>query len=204
MDSLHLFNIAKLSCERASEGTSSLQRGQSDSIVALFFAAATLEAFINELAEQGHNSQSDEMQRIAGILDELEENRVQLGAKFLVLSQLLGGEVFRKDCQPYQDFQLLIETRNRIAHKKVEHLSFEPDKIVTRFSQRGLCKISPPTGPLSLDHLSHWLGDIATPAAARWACNVVARMVKTIGDHLSDDAVEIRSICPNYSEVPER
>ncbi len=196
--------MATLAHERASENADEFTVGQTDSIVAMLFSVVTLEAFIGEFAELAHISQSHKMHRIADVLDELEDNRAQLGLKFLVLSELLGGKTYSKGSQPYQDFRLLLEVRNKISHKKPEFLRFTEDKIVSKFITRKLCRAPARTGPITLSDLPHWLRDISTPAAARWACNVVARMIKTLSSSLPDDAEEIRSLCVKFDEVPPR
>ena len=170
MDCHHLFGIAKTAYERAKENAEELTSGRADAIVAMLFSAATLEAFIGEFAERAHNTGSDTAKHIADVLGELEENRASLRVKFLVLSELLGKRAYTKGSQPYQDFDLLINIRNTIVHMKPESLKFEPDNIVKDFQSRGLCARPVKKPTITTDDLPHLIRDIATPAAARWAC----------------------------------
>ena len=188
LNTLHLFKIARVAYERAKDaGQGDLAEGLSDSVVALLFSAATLEAFIGEFAELSSLNGSEKLQRIAEILDNLEASRAQLGSKFMTLKLLLDGKGFKRDALPYQDFQLLLEARNYIMHMKPEQLAFEPHKIVRGFESRGLCSQSVNSWPKTIDSLPHVLRQISTPAAARWSCNVVVQMAQALRGALTGD-----------------
>jgi len=202
LNTLHLYKIAKLGYERAKQaGQDDLAEGLSDSVVALLFSAATLEAFIGEFAELSRASGSEKLQRIGETMDELEAGKAQLGSKFMILKLLLDGKGFARDALPYQDFQLLIDARNHIVHMKPEQLAFEPHKIVRGFESRGLCKQSANSWPKTITSLPHVLRQISTPAAARWSCNVVVRMAQTLREALPGDDQHLHPLLAENTEL---
>lgn len=170
-----------------------------DAIVAVVLAAASLEAFINELAElmamtkvsrQNWNhpiALPPELANFAETMDEIEGSRGTITLKFLVASQVLGGKIFDKGRAPYQDFATLITLRNDIMHLKPKD-TFDDEtpgavtwpKYVTNFQNRGLAQ-KPPDGVGA-----SWFDLLATDRLARWACETALSMILAVLDFIPD------------------
>jgi hypothetical protein len=96
---------------------------QMDALVSIVFAAASLEAFLNEAAYLASNYQpvvGDPVvvSTFADVMEEVEKSRAQIQAKFQFAHIVLTGKTYDKGAAPYQDFSLLIETRNELVHFK--------------------------------------------------------------------------------------
>lgn len=189
MNSGVLYNMAKRAYERTKSAPSETAPNQDDTLTALLFSAATLEAFIMELA---HNAETgvrlftpapSPVSTLARVLDEVESSRGSVRLKYLMAKAILSGESYDKGSKPYQDFELLFTIRDAIVHHKPEKITQEqPHKIVAALAARGLCEREKP------HVMSSWLSKITTRAVARWACNVVRDMVASIGEHFPEDA----------------
>jgi hypothetical protein len=96
----------------------------------------------------------------------------------------LGGHVYDKGAQPFQDFKLLIDLRNAIVHNKPrdtflftpdgEFMRVEPPPIVKRLEGKNI--LAEFEGP----NCESWIDLISTQAVARWACNTSVEMVKSV------------------------
>jgi len=188
MNSGVLYNMAKRAYEQTKSAPSETAPNQDDALTALLFSAATLEAFIMELAHNAEAgvrltpSASSPVPTLARVLDEVESSRGSVRLKYLMAKAILSGESYDKGSKPYQDFELLFTIRDATVHYKPEKITQEPHKIVAALAARGLCERKEP-------HVkSSWLSQITTRAVARWACNVVRDMVASIGEHFPEDA----------------
>src|SRR5262249_23130517 len=102
------------------------------SLVVIVFAALSVEAFINELAEMaGRDVDSNDRGHVAGrpaevqvladlaaVLGEIEDTRGTVELKYLMLSRLLTGATPDQGAQPYQDFRDLVSLRNDLVHPR--------------------------------------------------------------------------------------
>lgn len=83
-----LFEIARRSYARTAEAASDLSPGQTDALVAVMFATASLEAFINEAGARagypppGSLPDPDVVSRFATVMAEVEEGRGSLELKY--------------------------------------------------------------------------------------------------------------------------
>ncbi|MBN2404201.1 MAG: hypothetical protein JXE06_01320 [Coriobacteriia bacterium] len=193
----HLFDIAREAARRAC-AQSSDPRGYvaHDPFVAAVFSAAAGEAFINELpviAE--HPSKPDpelsdppEVQHLISLLGEAESARYEIRLKFLLAKLALTRRTFDKGVNPYQDFATLIDLRNALLHMKSERIegvlakgsnpTFVHPKLISRL--RG-------TNVLASAHAESsagWTYLVSTPAAATWACNATASIVRDLHDSM--------------------
>jgi len=196
LNSLHLFKIAKLSYKRAAENADEMTRAQADSLVAVVFAAATLESFANEFGVLARQSRCDSMKEFADELDHMEDQHAATGLKFLKISDALGGSVYSKGARPFQDFKLLFDVRNAVVHVKPEFLGNVP-KIMQRLATLGLCKI-PNRMSGNISDYAQVFRDISTAKAAQWACKVVTEMVGKLRNSLPADDYEIAAFLANY------
>lgn len=188
MNSGVLYLMAKRAYERTKSAPSETAPNQDDALTALLFSAATLEAFIMELAHHAEvgvrlsNKNPSPVSTLARVLDEAESSRGSVRLKYLMAKAILSGKSYDIGSMPYQDFELLFTIRDAIVHHKPEKITQEPHKIVKALATRKLCEREKP-------HVkSSWLSKITTRAVARWACNVVRDMVASIGEHFPKDA----------------
>lgn len=182
-----LYRMARNAYERTESAESNTTPTQDDALTAILFSAATLEAFIMELAlhaEFGASlcPQPSPVPLLAGILEETEASHGSVRLKYLLGKAILSGQPYDKGRKPYCDFNLLFKIRDAIIHLKPEQIKQEPSKIVAALSSMGLCERDDPNTQ------SSWLHQIMTRAVARWACNVVVDMVNSITDCFPDDA----------------
>ena len=163
-------------------------------IPAIVFAAASLEAFINELgafalltAEVYPDDLDVRTAHWIELFQALEANRASVESKFTAAKRLLTPEPFDKGRQPFQDFQLLFRLRNGLMHMRVEEHTIEGDQITIIGSDllapcRDKKLILGPGPPEGLP----WWGQIQTEPMARWACNTASAMVHEIRRDLLD------------------
>jgi hypothetical protein len=162
-----LFSIAVDSAKRIP--ASPRVGGQKDALVSIVFAAASLEAFLNEskyLAETslgrmsrgqrlGHRVilEPSMVSAFAQVMDEAEASRVQIQSKFQLAHLVLTGKAYDKGSAPYQNFSDLMAVRNLLMHGKSNEsfLTIEgkpsvpnPVTIVERLASKNLIhKLSP-------------------------------------------------------------
>jgi hypothetical protein len=102
--------------------------------VSVVFAAASLEAFLNEsvyLAETSLQRKARELKlghrvdaeppivsAFAQVMEEAEESRVQIQSKFQLAHLVLTGKPYDKGSAPYQDCAELMAVRNFLMHGK--------------------------------------------------------------------------------------
>jgi hypothetical protein len=173
-----LFSVAVSAYDRLKSAPMDKTGGQNDALVAILFSAATLEAFVMELALMAESDSvlfgHKPLRSVAAVLDETENSRGSIRLKFLLARVVLGGVTYDKGSQPYQDFDTLFAMRDAVIHMKPEKITAEPHKILQRLQAKDLCEDAEPGVTAS------WLGQISTRAVARWACNVVVDMVESL------------------------
>jgi hypothetical protein len=162
-------------------------------LVAVVFAAASLEALINEVSEladlevqaatQDDQRDNDEVLRaFAEAMSEAERSRGSIQLKFIVASLILKGRPYRKGLQPFQDFSLLMNLRNSIMHLRPTTLTRLGENatqvtfdgcVLKELSARGLIKRPKPNTVTSL------LSEAGGRQVARWAVNTAADMAQS-------------------------
>ncbi len=176
LNSRIIFNIAR-------KATS-----DSNAVVATVFSVVFLETVINELAEIASDidlrgeKEPQRIQAFAEILKHTEESRGSLELKYQLAGWILGGHVFDKGANPYQDFLHLVAVRNALVHMKLldkipvssdGKLGFvEIPGVVQRLPKKVLQNVPPGVN-------TTWLDRIGTAAMAQWACDAASAMVQT-------------------------
>jgi hypothetical protein len=138
-----LFSIAVDSAKRIADA--SRVGGQKDALVSVVFAAASLEAFLNEsayLADKSLQRKARELRLghsmiaeppivsvFAQVMKEAGESRAQIQWKFQLAHLVLTQKAYDKGSTPYQDFSDLMAVRNLLMHGK---------------SNEGPSKVNPP------------------------------------------------------------
>lgn len=178
-----LFHISRKACERACTN-------RADTLVAIVFAAAGLESFVNEVLERLHFPPEegigalDNARAVAAAAD-LYGKSASLPQKVQLLSVALTGRTFNLGTQPYQDFDLLVALRNALVHQRPERIPDEespelkPSKLVQRLISRGVVprrSRSAVAEPM--------LGPVTEPAVARWAFDSGLQMVHALSEML--------------------
>jgi hypothetical protein len=214
-----LFRIAKTACQRTTGGQAERQGGQNDAVVAVIFASAALEAFINELGqiagdiiEQRRAFQQD-VQRagrspsgpapvppfvgaLTTVIQQLEESKGQVQLKYDMAMFVLRGEMYSHGTQPYQDFSDLIRLRNAIMHiKRGDQYEFgsptNPGLVPTTMDKvmEGLWSRNVLAEPPP-GEFSDWLDLLGTQAVAKWACNAASAIVLSVLDAIPDSILK--------------
>lgn len=197
-----LFHHAKAAFECTSAAKSENAPNQNDALTAILFSAVSLEAWINEIPAQVYNLSLNSIPRIstfAQVIADAEAWRVPVRIKYQLAKTILTGQSYNKGTSPYLDFDLLFRTRDALVHMKPEKIppdlaakwlkldtipemetsdKTRTEKLVNKLASRGLCVKE------TLIAVPSWISSISTRAAARWSCNVVADMVKSICDAL--------------------
>lgn len=136
-----IFSIAT----NAAKGITALPRvgGQNAALVSVVFAAASLEALINESAYVAESVQREVVEppvvaAFAQVMGEAEESRGQIQSKFQLAYLALTGKPYDKGTAPFQDFSLLIEARNALLHFKSKEYFSQVDGKPAVFNQVAL------------------------------------------------------------------
>jgi hypothetical protein len=164
-------------------------------LVAIIFSAASIEPFFNEMLEilsMWSNPMKDPsaIQVYVRLAEEIESNKGSIKLEFILAYSILSGQPCNKGGQSYQDLNLLMEVRNGLMHMRpMDFLGpgdaegtteFEPAPIIEKLRSKSIVDNLPPA------HQSPWHTRIATQAAAKWACNPAADVVRTIIQALPD------------------
>ncbi len=167
---------------------------QAHALTAIIYSAATLEAFINEVADiashdiaQPNLSNPPSVAMFAEALKEVERSRGSIKLKFWMTKWVFSGEPYDTGAEPYQDFSLLVDLRNELLHMDAE--SYAATGGVTGYRPPAVIESLRSKNILAVGGASPgWMSLLMTVAAARWACNTVTRMVHSILEVLPEDS----------------
>jgi hypothetical protein len=193
-----LRRLARLAHDRIHTPTDRDVQNDMDGVVAVVFAAVSLEAFINELMELAATappSDPPQVHAFALRLRTVEASRGTTSWKFAVAGEVFRGKPYDTNAGPFQRFKLLFALRDAIVHLKSECLEFDGEgrliessheKVLKRLrSQKILAEYDPSayvgTSP-------SWISLLSTRAVARWACNVASDVVMAVLDSIPDSA----------------
>jgi len=132
---------------------------------------------------------------LGDMMAEMEGSRASLESKVLMAKWILSGTAYRKGEEPFQDFKILMDLRNALAHvryvDKFEwnvtpgqfagpdvtpelRRSGDPPKVIQGLRSKEVLAIYPPSS------VSSWIGEITTAAVAFWACNAASDIVHSL------------------------
>lgn len=209
--SYQLYKIAVDAYYKTKEGFSI--HSKEDALVAIVFAAFSLEAFINELgaiSKQAKANGNNEkvLNELVAATDESSINQSEnksTQAKFLSVSKALSQE-FKKGEKPYQDFALLFKLRDYLVHFKPEDkFAIDLDNNYIYDSERKIIKklrdknifTNPPqaefitfqsrksNGTQTDSKVRSLILLVSNDKAAKWACDTAAEMVGEILNSLN-------------------
>lgn len=184
----------------------------------LFFATATLEAFINELSYLASDSSYINIKQIADYKKkalEAEKSKTDIESKYILAISILTAQILDKGSSVHQDFKALIQLRNGIIHKKsVEEFDLLPDgsiksrkpskkadTIITDYPNYALTRLK---GKKLLANQSStsvdWLALINTKGVANWACKSAANMISFVSRNITDDRLK-STVSRDYFEL---
>lgn len=146
-----------------------------DAVTAIVFAAASSEAFINELREMaevyGRMGNDEALKTLSVVLQDAEESRLSITTKYVLAKRFLTGATYDRGGQLFQDFSLLVELRNVLMHtrpRELNNLSSRDQKLLERLVSRGL---------IEKNYSQNFLDNLANPNVARFSCNAAAAII---------------------------
>jgi len=164
-----------------------------DSLIAIVFSAAAVEAFINDLEElaagTGGSKGTDhpKIRLLADVLSEAEESKASARLKYFLIGSVLKGEPFKKGAQPWQDLELLLKLRDAVVHSRPMRFAFGENgmemsgaQLVAQLRQRGLLPEFP-------EHVKMFFVSWLSPrSVARWAINTSTLVIHELVGALPD------------------
>jgi hypothetical protein len=158
-----------------------------DSLVAIVFAAASVEGFINELAELARslnnkvaNPGFEKVDRFGKLALEAEEARASAKFKFRLAEAVFESATMSKGTQPFQDLSLLIDLRNALVHLKPS----SRESILRQLEDRQLL------AEALTDNVS-WLRRAATRATAEWAMKTADSAIEYVAKLVPDGSFKV-------------
>lgn len=185
-----LYRIATQAFERTKSFGGERDAGQADALIAVVFAAAALEAFINQIADLASKLSADEdrssdaLRRYALLAAELEGDKRATELKYQLLSIELSGKKIERGRKPHQDFVLLFRLRDGLVHLKnqatgtpstVPGSPIRYPGLIDDLRSRNVTAEDIPEGVRV-----PWIDLICTRAMARWACNTASQVVQAV------------------------
>ncbi|HVS88590.1 MAG TPA: hypothetical protein VHF01_10275 [Candidatus Acidoferrum sp.] len=168
------------------EQPSGPRQGLALGLTGVVFAAASLEALINEVTDLAEIELQEGggdklLQAFVDAISEAEESRVSVGLKFIISSIVLTGRSYPRGEQPYQDFSLLMNLRNAIMHLRpttlvrvAEHeVGLDAKGILAQLQARGLITLP------GINMVTDLLNEASDSNVARWAVNAAAGMAQS-------------------------
>ncbi len=197
----HLFGIAKQACGRAYQAAEHERAHVSyEPLIAIVFAAATAEAFINEIGELASQPiipgepEPQQVQDLARLLGQVEDDRPTTLLKYQLAKLALRGTTFDKGANPYQDFAVLLDLRNSLMHLKSDRIDSVRHGEVVVHHPRVISKLQSKNVLAEFEDdkntVASWVVRVSTPAAAKWSCNATAAIVKDIVESIPPSELE--------------
>jgi hypothetical protein len=190
-DAKTLFDIARRAYDRTKDVSGDRDPLQKDALVAITFSAATLEAFINEAADLAWRMRpvslpprAESLTTFGKLAREVETLQGGVQFKYHLASTVFAGHPYDEGRPPFQDFDDLLTLRNRLLHLRpmgeVEptlrgRMVVENPPFVERLRGRNITAIA-----INTETPVPWIDRISTRAAARWACNSAAEMIRSV------------------------
>jgi|CXWL01.1.fsa_nt_gi hypothetical protein len=173
-----LFKIATDAYLRSKE----VRRDNHDALIAVVFACATLESYMNQtvMFAEGWKHNHPKIRAFSSIIGGLVEERgVRPQIVYSTARWVLTGTNYEHGQTPFQDFNLLIRIRNAYMHLKPDYIgdirnpkSSAESKILEELENKKLIvnKHKPMRGA--------WTMYLYNPAVAKWACNTASAMIQ--------------------------
>ncbi len=191
--------------------------GKNDAIVAVVFSAMCLEAFINEKiscaianlktpgdTEANLGKELCEFARWGKPVVENPKDRTSTAGKYQKARSIFAGRKYHEEESPFKDFQVLMNLRNWLVHKKLEEVykddsgeyAMEKPSAIDQLEALKVIDRLPPDAPTQSD-----LRRIDTPGVARWAKKTVLRMIDAFDKSISNKVAKAR-LRPDRDMLP--
>lgn len=169
LNSFNLLSIAIEACKRCQKaaGTDRRKPGGREGHVAIVFAAAFAEAFINEIVDFARSPDHPSppvnliLVRLVDALEIARTCRARTADKYQIAKKILTASEYDVGKRPFQDFSLLMRARNWIMHMEPQ---FDvQDDLAKKFHSRNILSADYPTAN------PDFMAAIDTPAFAGWS-----------------------------------
>jgi hypothetical protein len=152
---------------------------------AYIMAVASVEAFVNEVFLSEFSRITLKNSPLMNLpVDWIE--KLELGAKLILIPELIFRRSFPRDAQPYQDMVLLIRIRNDLVHYK---MGSTPPKYIKPLEERGIILPSP-GAEQGIDADYAWPSKLSCSEGIRWAHNTACETVQALVDFAPQDSRE--------------
>lgn len=174
--------------------------GYSDyAIPSYILSVAVVEAFINESLLTNWSKLISKNSFLWNLSVDFRE-KLGILDKLIILPELLFGNTFKPNEQPYQDMKMLIKIRNDFVHFKMKPTI---PKYVTDLDKRGIT-LKFETAKKNVDFA--WTHKLSSSEGIRWAhntaCKVIARLVSYAPqERLRSDPV--LQLAPNFQIISD-
>jgi hypothetical protein len=194
-----LYECARCAYERAAATPGELVRYRLDPLVAIVFAAISLEGFINELAEfattEDITPEPSSVQDFAPCWRDIECRHGNTQEKFQAASRAFRHEPYDRGSRLFQDFVTLMAIRDDLVHRKpigeshytpTGALDVREPRYLKRLRSRKPPLVRPfePEGPIPL------IKSLNTSELARWACATTCAMVQSVREMLPESRLK--------------
>jgi hypothetical protein len=187
-----LFRTAVRAYERSTE---EMEPPRDNALISIIFAAATVEAMINELTASAsaflktRSYANETVRTFVDLENELEESKASVKSKVNMAKWVLSGTSFDKGAAVYQDFAALMDLRNELVHMKgltgdmpfEQWPEFREPKAISHLRAKNVL-----TTPDAEDE-RFWTEMIRNPKCALWACRTSATIVLELVSHFPQD-----------------
>jgi hypothetical protein len=179
----YLWLIADEACARAQRFATEHAPGDfGQGLVAVVFAVAATEAYINEVShlvkQDSYLYPDTPLVDFGAEMSQAVANKVSIEEKYLVASKLLG-QPFQKGKKPFQDLVTLIAVRNLLVH-----MTPVPSGVIANLEQVGIAtKRATFHNYLGEDEpMGSQVDALSNPTAARWACETASNTIVALMD----------------------
>ena len=178
-----LMRVAEDARDRIPPSQSDVDPGQRDAWVAVVFATAAVEAFLNDLTEHvdvaAKSTHDPDLALLAKVLTDLERRRANAELKLDFLQLVITREAPKPGQPLQQEFAGLVKLRDQIIHAKPDKSlawTLDGEDIAEEHNLRRQLQAWRLVGP----ERAVFTEEAATRATARWACRVARERVASI------------------------
>lgn len=181
-----LFGYAVHAYLKIGDKVPELEGGHGDAMATIVFSATAAEVFINEvgaLAVQDVKrlDSRDDITLFVKMWNELGA-RTSAKAKFILAKTILTNEPYDQQAPPFQDYATLLTLRDELLHMPKPEATYVDEGLIKtkpwqfveeKLGSRNLLADCDPAG-------KGWLYRCTTKAMARWACETIEAVVKSL------------------------
>jgi hypothetical protein len=152
-------------------------------LVAILFAAAAVEGFLNDIMEFAAFAKRDpQANTLHVLLSEAEQQKAQVALKFQIINSVCRGTTLPRGDKLYQDFDLLFKLRNDLVHIRPGKARSgfwgpterKPHKAADRLIARGIVSGE------QVERAHSWLEIVTNQSVAEWACATAVEIATAV------------------------